>query len=326
MSNPVARSTLAVAALTAFLFAQAIHAEPFPSKPVVKLIVPSPAGSPPDVNARKLAEKVSAWLGRAVIVENKPGAGGAIAMEAAARSEPDGHTLVFTTSAVLTVNPSVYEHLQYDPVKDFAPVVLAYRVPLLLVVNPSLTAKSLRELVDAAKATPGKLFYGSAGNGTPPHLFSELFKFRAGVDLVHVPYKGGPAATVALLAGDVAVGLDVPSQLLPHVRAGKLRALAVTGERRLASLPDVPTFSEAGLTGMGTTWSGVVAPVGTSRDIIREVNRAFCEALASPDIQAYFAEFDITSIASTPEEMQAAIAQEIPLWRDVVKKAGIKAD
>jgi tripartite-type tricarboxylate transporter receptor subunit TctC len=326
MSNPAARRNLAVIAVTAFVYTQAIHAQTFPSKPVVKLIVPSPPGSPPDLNARKLAEKVGVSLGRTVIIENKPGGGGAIAMEAAARSEPDGRTLVIATSAVLTINPSVYERLPYDPVKDFAPVVLAYRVPLLLVVNSLLPAKSLGELVEAAKAAPGKLFYSSAGNGTPPHLFFELFKFRAGIDLVHVPYKGGPAAAAALLGGDVAAGLDTPSQLLPHVRAGKLRALAVTGDRRLASLPDVPTFSEAGLPGIGTTWSGVVVPVATSRDIVLQLNRAFSQALASPEIQAYFAEVDITSVAGTPEDMEATIAQEIPIWRDVVKKARIKLD
>src|SRR4051794_10004024 len=203
MSNRLGRITLAaLAVLVGTLGAQPLHAQSFPSKPVVKLIVPSPPGSPPDVNARKLAEKVGVSLGRTVIVENKPGAGGAIAMEAAARSEPDGHTLVFTTSAVLTMNPSVYGRLPYDPVKDFAPVVLAYRLPLLLAVNASLPIRSLADLIDAAKASPGKLFYGSAGNGTPPHVFSELFKFNAGIDLVHVPYKGGPAVTAALLSGE----------------------------------------------------------------------------------------------------------------------------
>lgn len=291
---------------------------------VIQIIVPSPAGSPPDVRARELAEKVAPFLGQPVIVVNKPGAGGAIGMQAGASSAPDGHTIVFCTDSPLTINPSIYERLSYDPVKDFVPVMLAYRLPLLLVAHPSLQANSVSDLIRLAKRQPGKLFYGSAGNGTPPHILADLFKFKAGIDMVHVPYKGGPAATLALLAGDVSFTFDAPSQVLPHVKAGTLKALAVTGDKRLSVLPDVPTFAEAGIAEMSASWAGIVVPAGTPREIVMRLNREFARALNSPDLKAYYETIGVAVVAGSPEDLAKRIAEETPKWREIVKRAGIK--
>ena len=290
---------------------------------VVQIIVPSPAGSPPDVRARELADKVAPFLGQPVIVLNKPGAGGAIGMQAGATSAPDGHTIIFCTDSPLTINSSIYEQLPYDPVKDFAPIMLVHRIPLLLVGGPSLHANSVSELVQLAKKQPGRLFYGSAGSGTPPHILADLFKFTAGIDVVHVPYKGGPAATQALLGGEVSFTFDAPSQVLPHVKAGKLKPLAVTGDKRLAALPDVPTFAETGIPGMTVSWSALLAPAGTPREIVLRLNKEFARALNSASSKAFYDTIGVTVIASSPEELAKRIAEETPKWREVVKRAGI---
>lgn len=292
---------------------------------IIQIIVPSPAGSPPDVRARELAEKVAPFLGQPVIVVNKPGAGGAIGMQAVATSAADGHTIVFCTDAPLTINSSVYERLPYDPVKDFAPIMLAHRIPLVLVAGPSLHANSVSELIQLAKSQPGKLFYGSAGNGTPPHILADLFKFTAGIDLVHVPYKGGPAATLALLGGDVGFTFDAPSQVLPHIKSGKLKALAVTGDRRLAALPNVPTFAEAGVAGLNASWSAFLAPAGTPRAVVMRLNQEFARALNGPSLKVYYETIGVSVVGSSPEELAKRIADETPKWREVVKRAGITA-
>ncbi len=294
----------------------------FPWK-VVQIIVPSPAGSPPDARARELAEKVSPFLGQPVIVLNKPGAGGAIGMQATATSAADGHTIVFCTDAPLTINPSVYDKIPYDPVKDFTPIMRVHQLPLLLVANTTLPAKSVSELIQLAKNQPGKLLYGSAGNGTPPHILADLFKFTAGIDLVHVPYKGGPAATLALLAGDVGFTFDAVSQVLPHIKTGKLKPLAVTGGKRLSVLPDVPTFTEAGIVGMNASWSALLAPIGTPLESVMRLHREFARALSSPSLKAYYETIGISVVAGSPEELARRIAEETPKWREVVKRAGI---
>lgn len=294
----------------------------FPWK-VIQMIVPSPAGSPPDVRARELAEKVAPLLGQPVIVINKPGAGGAIGLQAGATSTPDGHTIVFCTDSPLTVNPSMYEKLPYDPEKDFTPVMVVFQLSLVLVVNPSLSVNSVPDLIQVARSRPGKLFYGSAGNGTPPHIFADLFKFTAGLDMVHVPYKGGPAATAALLAGDVGFTFDAPSQVLPHIHAGKLKALAVTGNQRLSALRDVPTFAEIGVAGMSAGWIGIVAPAGTPRDTVMRLNREFTRVLNTPRIRDYYETIGVKAVGSSPEELARRIREETPKWREIVKRAGI---
>lgn len=290
---------------------------------VIQIIVPSPAGSPPDVRARELADKVAPLLGQPVIVVNRPGAGGAIGMQAVATSAADGHTIVYCTESPLTVNPSMYERLPYDSVKDFAPVMVALHSPLVLVALPSLPADSVPGLISLAKTKPGKLFYGSAGNGTPPHIFADLFKFTAGLDMVHVPYKGGPAATAALLGGDVSFTFDAISQVISHIKAGKLKALAVTGDQRVPALPDVPTFAEAGIAGMSASWSGILAPAGTPQETIMRLNREFARALNSPTLLEHYRANGLRVVASSPEELARRIAVETPKWHDIVKRAGI---
>jgi len=294
----------------------------FPWK-IIQMIVPSPAGSPPDVRARELAEKVSLLLGQPIVVVNKPGAGGAIGLQALTASAPDGHTIALCTDAPLTINPSVYERLPYDPQKDLVPVTLLFRMQLLLVAHPDVRASSVADLVRLAKSRPGKLFYGSAGNGTPPHILADLFKFTVGIDTEHVPYKGGPAATAALLAGDVAYTFDAPSQVLSYVKAGKLKALAVTGDRRLVPLPDVPTFTESGVPGMSAGWVGIVAPAGTPRGTVMRLNSAFAAVLAGADVRAYYDDLGYSILTGPPEEMARRIVDETPKWREIVKRAGI---
>ena len=324
MISTVQRSALA-GVLLVFAASHA-NAQPsasprYPSKPI-RIISSSPPGGITDVAARQLAEQLTPSLGQPVIVDNKPGAGGAIAMEAVARSEPDGHTVGICNFVNLVVNPSMYERLTYDPIRDFAPVTLLYSAPLLLVAHPALAANSVPELIQLAKARPGGVFYGSAGNGTPPHVFTELFKFVAGIDLVHVPYKGAPVIA-ALLSGEVQVIMESASGVLPQVKSGKMKALALTGEKRIVSLPDVPTFTEAGVAGIGNSWVGIVAPAATPRDVILRLNRELARALASPDIKSYYDTAGRTVVASSPEEFAKVIRDEIPRWREVVRKAGI---
>jgi tripartite-type tricarboxylate transporter receptor subunit TctC len=256
-----------------------------------------------------------------VIVEDK--GSGFMMMDAAAKSAPDGHTLVVANFSMLAVIPHMYERPPYDPLKDFAPVILLYKAPLLLTAHPSVPVSSLPELIRLAKAQPGRLTYSSSGNGQPPHVYTELFKFNAGIDLMHVPYKGAPAATAALLAGDVNLNMEAVSGVLAHVKSGRIKALAVTGDKRIASLPDVPTFGEAGVQGIGESWVGIIAPAGTPRDVILRLNREIAKALESPDIKAYYDTAGRTIVASSPDAFAAIIREEIPKWREVVKRAGI---
>jgi tripartite-type tricarboxylate transporter receptor subunit TctC len=298
------------------------RAQDYPSR-VIQIIVPSAAGTPPDVRARELAGKVALALGKPIVIINKPGAGGGIGLQAAARSPADGHTLVFCTDAPLTINSSVYESLPYDPVKDFTPIMVAHGLQLVLVAHASVPVSSLDDLIRFARAQPGKLFYGSAGNGTPPHILADLFKFTAGLDMVHVPYKGGPAATMALLGGEVVFTIDAPSQVLAHIKTGKLKPLAVTGNKRLAVLPDVPTFAEAGVPGMNASWTAFLAPAGTPQDIVQRLNREFARALHSADLLAFYKTIGVDVVASSPEELARRIREETPKWRELVKRAGV---
>jgi tripartite-type tricarboxylate transporter receptor subunit TctC len=290
---------------------------------VVQIIVPSPAGSPPDLRARELTDKLAPLLARPVIVLNKPGAGGAIGMQAAAASAADGHTIVVCTDAPLTTNPSLYERLPYDPVRDFAPVMIAYETQLLLVARRSLPADSIPELIRLAKTQPGGLIYGSPGSGTRAHVLVELLRHATGLDLVHVPYKGGPASTAALLAGDVSFTIDAVSQLRSHIASGALKALAVTGNQRLSTFPNVPTFAETGIKGMDGGWTAVVVPSGTPHETVMRLNRDFRQVLDSPPLKASYLAIGLTVVGSSPEELAKRITEETPKWRDVIKRAGI---
>jgi tripartite-type tricarboxylate transporter receptor subunit TctC len=305
--------------LVGFLLIGQPLAQNFPSKPV-KLIGGAP-GSILDLAVRQLADKLTPALGQPVFVENK--ATGIMMMDAAAKSAPDGHSMVVASFSMLAVIPHMYERPPYDPLKDFAPVILLYKAPLLLTVHPSLPASSLPELIGLAKAQPGKLTYSSSGNGQPPHVYMELLKFNAGIDLLHVPYKGAAAATAALLGGDVNLNMESASGVLAHIKSGRIRALAVSGEKRIGALPEVPTFTEGGVPGIGESWLGILAPAGTPKDIVARLNLEIAKALQSPDIKAYYDTAGRTIVAGSPEAFAAVIRDEIPKWREVVKRAGI---
>jgi len=305
--------------LLGFLLTGQSVAQTFPSRPV--RIIAGATGSILDIAARQLADKLSPALGQPVIVENKMI--GVMMMEAAAKSAPDGHSMVVTNFSMLGVIPHLYERPPYDPLKDFAPVILLYKAPLVLTAHPSVPANSAPELIRLAKAQPGKLTYSSSGNGQPPHVYTELLKFNAGIDLLHVPYKGAAAATAALLAGDVNLNMESVSGVLVHVKSGRIRPLAVSGVRRVAALPEVPTFGEVGVPGIGASWVGIVAPAGTPKEIVARLNLEIAKALQSPDIKAYYDTAGRTIAAGSPEAFAALIRDEVPRWREVVKRAGI---
>jgi tripartite-type tricarboxylate transporter receptor subunit TctC len=296
-----------------------------PSKPV-RIISPGPPGAILDLAARQLAEKMAGPLGQAVIVENRPSAGGVLAMQTLARSPADGHTLAIASFVELAVNPVLYSEAGYDPVRDFSPVSLLYAGTQLLVAHPTLKVDNLSGLVQAARKQPGTIFYGSSGIARPPHIYIERFKAESGIDLKHVPYKGTPPLVQAILAGEIQLAMEGVPPLLPHLKAGKLKPLAVTGERRLTSLPDVPTFAEMGVAGMTAAWVGIVAPAGTPPDAIHRLNREVAHALESADLKAAYEAGGRQVITGPPEAMADMIRTSIPQWQAVVKAAGIKAD
>ncbi|WP_334187841.1 Bug family tripartite tricarboxylate transporter substrate binding protein [Noviherbaspirillum sp.] len=305
------------------LFAQSGEAWT-PTRPL-RIIAPGPPGAILDLAARQIAEKLAGPLGQPVIVDNKPSAGGTLAMEVLAGSPADGHTVAIASFVELTVNPSLYDNIRYDPVRDFAPVTLLYAGTLLLVAHPALKVDTLPDLIKAGKARPGSLFYGSSGIARPPHIYAERFKTDSGIGLVHVPYKGTPPLVQAILNGEIHLAIEGAPPLLPHVKAGKLMPLAVTGETRLPSLPDVPTFSEMGVTGMTAAWVGIVAPAGTPQKAIERLNREFAEALRSPDVKAAYEAGGRQVITGSPEAMAELIRSGIPQWQSVVKASGLKA-
>lgn len=297
-------------------------AQSFPAKPL-RIVLGGAPGTVIDVAARQIADKLAPLLGRAAIVDNRPSAGGIVALEAVKNSPPDGYTLGLVHMAQMSVAPSLFEHLPYDTVDDFAHVGILWRGPQVLVVNAGVAASSLAELTTMALARPGQLRYGSTGNGTPTHIIMEQFKLAAGVDIQHIPYKG-PAAHLAILRGEVDVLLEGLAPLLAHIRAGKLKALAVSGTQRLAALPEVPTFEERGIAGIGTVWVGVIAPRDTPPPVVAQLNRALRQIVESPDIRALFEGAGRNVTPGTPDEMKATIRDEIPRWRDVVRRAQIK--
>jgi tripartite-type tricarboxylate transporter receptor subunit TctC len=299
-------------------------AQTYPAKPV-KLIVPFPPGGNTDIVGRLIADKLSTSLGQQVYVENRGGAGGTIGAEAAARSPNDGYTLFFSTTGTLASAPSMQPGLRYDPVKDFAPIGTLANAPVVALVRADVPAKSLRELIQLAKTTPLK--FGSAGTGHFVHIAGEMFKAAAGVDMLHVPYKGVNPALVDLLAGRIDVMFDAPAQYEPHIRSGKVRALAVAAPRRLSRLPDVPTTAEAGLPGyVLASWFGLAAPAGTPAEVIRRLNAGVQKALAAPDVIETMAKLGLEPGGGTPQQYAAMIVDDLAQWRAAVKAAGIKID
>ena len=299
------------------------------SAPTTRIVVPFAAGGPIDVTARILADAVKGTLGT-VIVENRPGAGGNIGVGAVAKAAPDGLTLGIATTASHGINPWLFSKLPYDPAKDFAAVTQMLRVPNVLVMNTDaakrLNINSLADLIAYAKTHPGKLNYGSGGNGSAGHLAGEMFKNQAGVFAVHIPYNGGNPAQLGLLSGQVDFNFDNLATAAPNIRSGKLKALAVTTAQRAASMPDVPTMSET-LSGFEIdTWWGLVVPAGTPTDTVRKLNAAFTEALRSPEVKARFATLMAEPAPTTPEQFDALMARERTKYQRVVKISGAKVD
>src|SRR3954471_14363721 len=322
-----------IAAIAALLFAaQAVSQgsstvqgpSGYPSRPI-RLIVPFPPGGSTDVLARALGQKLAGSLGQPVVIDNRPGAGGSIGAEAAARAAPDGHTLMMGHLGTLAVNPAIYKNLPYDPVKSFAPVSLMAIVPSVLVVNPSLPVTSAAELIAYAKAHPGKLAYGSAGNGSTSHLTTEYFKLVTGTDILHVPYKGvGPMLT-DLVSGQLSMGLNGAPSVMLHVNSGRLRALAVTSLKRLEALPRVPTLDEAGVRGFDASgWYGVVAPAGTPQAIVPQVSAEIGRAMQTPELRSRLDNEVALPAPGTPEAFGAFIRAEIARWDAVLKRAGVQ--
>ncbi|MBB2919404.1 Bug family tripartite tricarboxylate transporter substrate binding protein [Cupriavidus alkaliphilus] len=323
------KSILAAAPL---LLGLAFHAQtagaqaPYPSK-VIRLVVPFTPGGSTDTLARLLADQLREELGQTVIVENKPGAGGNIGGEAVARAAPDGYTVLVAAAGPTVINPSLYPKMPYNPVRDLAPVTLIAREPNLIAVNAALPVHNVKEFIAYAKARPGQLTFGSAGNGTPAQLAGELLNQTAGLTLQHVPYKGTGPAVADLIAGHITVVIDNMPPLLPHVQSGKLRALAVTGDKRASATPDLPTAEEAGLKGyVITAWKGLMVPAGTPRAVIDKLNAATVKIVARPQMRKRLIDLGAEPVGSTPEQFAQQIRTDASWWAALVKSTNTRLD
>ena len=305
----------------------AVAQAPAPAYPVksVRLVVPSSPGGGTDILARVLAQKMSETFGQQFVVENRPGAGQVIGIEAVARSAPDGYTLLMAASAIV-INEVLYAKPPYDTLRDFAPVTLGASLPNILVVHPALPVKSVRELIVLAKTRAGQLNYSSAGSGTSPHLSMELFRLMAGITLTHIPYKGSGPATVDLLAGQVQLSMPNVLTALPHIKGGKLRGLGVTSSKRATGLPDIPAIAETLPGYEAIQWYGILAPAGISRDIVGKLQAEIARILVLPEVKDRLAADGADAVGSRPDEFAAYIRAELAKWGKVVKTAGIKLE
>ena len=301
-------------------------AQNYPTR-VVRVVVPQAPGAQSELFARMLGQKLGESLGQSVINDPRPGAGGAIGAEVAARAAPDGYTLLFGTNSTHGSNPALYARLPYDPVRDFAPIALTVGMPYVLSVHPSLPVTSLKQLIAFAKSKPGQLYYASAGNGSTHHLSGELLRSMARINIVHVPYKGGPPATAATVGGEVSMLFNTVGSVQPSVKSGRLRALAVTTTSRSGALPDVPTMAEAGLPGFEMqSWFGLLAPAGTPRPIISRLNAETIKALNTPEMKSAIATMGANLMSGSPEQFADHIKSEIGRIGEIVKAAGIKTE
>ena len=308
------------------LFTSAAFGQAFPGRPV-KVVVGSAAGGPIDLVARLAGQKLSELLEQAFLIENRSGAGGTIAGENVARSAPDGYTLYMGSAATLCIAPALYPKLPYDSIKDFSPISVIAATTFELVVNLAIPARSVQEFVDLARAKPGQLRYGSGGSGSATHLSAELFKSMAKVDIVHVPYKGGSPAMIDLLSGQIDFMFDTLPTSMRLVKAGKLRALGVTGAQRSPVIPDLPTIAEAGIAGYeSTTWFGLLAPAGTARDRVNRLSGAIRKIVGSEDMKQQMLSQGIEPVGNTPEQFTQLIKLELPKWAKVVQASGAKAE
>jgi len=320
----------AALSLTATLAILAPHAaaaaDAYPAKPV-RFVVAFPPGGGTDIIARSIAQKLAERIAQQVVVDNRPGAGGNIGTDMVAKSAPDGYTLLMGSAGPLAINASLFGKMPFDPIKDLAPVTLAASTPNVLVVHPALRAATLKELIALAKARPGEINFASSGHGTPAHLAGELFNLMAGVKMVHVPYKGAAPALADLLGGQVQIMFSTMPPALPHVRDGKLRALAVTSAKRSPAAPELPTVDETALPGFeANTWHGVVVPAGTPGAIVARLNREIVAILHLPDVVERFSSQGAEALGSTPEEFAAYIKSETLKWAKVVRDSGAKAE
>ena len=303
-----------------------LAADTWPAKPV-RIIVPFPPGSSPDLIARMLTDKLAQALGQPVIVENKPGAGGNIGTGMVAKAEPDGYTLGLSIPGPLAVNTVLYKRMEYDPFTELAPVTLVALSPNVLIVNPSLGVNSVKEFIDYAKARPGKLNYGSVGNGSASHLTMELLKMQAGLDIVHVPYPGSPQVNTAILAGQIHAGFVVPGTAMPLVQSGRIKALAVTSTAKSPVLPDLPTVAEAGFAGFeSSAWIGMVAPAKTPQPIIDRLSRELVAIIHSADVREKMQRIYFQAIGTSPEGLSELMRSERDRWAKVIKQTGASVD
>ena len=313
-------------ALLFLLFASTASAQSYPNKPV-RWVVPYPGGGITDVVTRIVTQKMSGPLGQAVVVDNRPGANSILGSDLAAKAAPDGYTML-TVIAGYAANVTLYQgKLPFDPLKDLVPVSLAGIAPLIMTVNPNLPAKDVRELIAYARANPGKLNFGSSGIGAAAHLTCELFKQTAGIDMVHVPFKGTAPATQAVMANDIQILVDTPSSMMPHVRGGKLRALGMFSGKRLTAFPDVPTIAEAGGPPLeSSTWVLFMAPAGTPRPIVERLAAETKKAINESEIKERFVQLGIEPVGNSPEEAKRFLDTEVSKWAKVINTAGVKAE
>ena len=322
---PATPARLLVLTFAISLFCLGAKAEEpaYPERPI-SMVVTFAAGGSSDVLARAVAESMSRGLGKQVAVDNRPGAGGHIGAEAVAHAAPDGYTILFGTNGTLGIGPAIYQNLRYDPLHDLAPVGILHKLPLLLIVNPSVPAKTLKELIDYARSNPGALSFASAGVGSVSHLAGELLKEQAKIDILHVPYKGGGAAVSDLLSGRVSMMLETIPNALPLARSGQMRAIGVTTKERSASAPDIPTLAESGLPDFDVSaWTGLFAPAGTPRPIIDRLNAETQKLTGDKDYVALVQKMGTDVAASTPEAFGAFVREDVARWTQVIDHAGI---
>lgn len=318
--------TRAAGTIAALAAATLVSAQPYPTK-TIKMIVPFPPAGSTDISARAVAGKLGERLGQPVVIENRPGAGGNIGGDLAAKAAPDGYTLFVGTVGTNAINQSLYSKMPYDHLRDFAPVVLLSTTPNVLVTQPNFPVNSVKDVIDRAKAKPGDMTFASSGAGTSIHLSGELFNSMAGTKMQHIPYKGSGPMLIDLLSGTVNIAFDNLSASMPHIKAGKLKALAITGPKRSSVLPDLPTISEAGLRGYdSTSWNAIYVPVGTPKEIVDKLNREVRAILESPETRKFFAEQGAEAGGGTPQQLDAFTRAETAKWAKVVKESGAKVD
>lgn len=320
------RSILVIVALVSMWPVSSGMAQSFPTKPI-RFIVPFPAGGGADLWARVIGQKLTEAWGQNVIVDNRSGASGIIGTELASKAVPDGYTLLMGTTGTHATNPVVFSKLPYHPIKDFAPVSNFVDTPFMLIAHPSVPAKSLRDLIGLAKARPGQLNYASFGNGSSAHLAGELFRSAAKLDIVHVPYKGGAPAMIDLLGGQVSMMFNSLPAVIPHVKSGRLRGIAVASATRAKGMSDIPTFAEAGLPGFEAgSWYGVFAPAGTPSAVIAKLHSEIVNMLKYPDVQQRLVSEGADPIGNAPEQFAAQVERDITKWGRVARESGIRAE